>query len=180
LTEYKIRVCGVTQHWQDANGDVHLTVTLPTESEETEFIHVDRGDSHMARLRPAGGRTASVGRTRSACPTRSASSMAETTQERLEYLRGELRAGTMSYGELAELQSLADQIDPGDVELLEAAGVPEFPDEGTKVKIEVTVTFPMGKFDVRRTGSRYDVCSVVCEALTEHGAFDTAEACYAD
>ena len=44
MTEYKIRVCGVTQHWQDANGDVHLTVTLPTESEETEFIHVDRGD----------------------------------------------------------------------------------------------------------------------------------------
>jgi len=49
------------------------------------------------------------------------------TQERLEYLRGELRAERISYGELAELQSLADQIDPSDVELLEAAGVPEFP-----------------------------------------------------
>ena len=47
--------------------------------------------------------------------------------ERLEYLRGELRAERLSYGELAELQGLADQIDPGDVELLEAAGVPEFP-----------------------------------------------------
>jgi hypothetical protein len=49
------------------------------------------------------------------------------TTERLEYLRGELRAERISYGELAELQSLADKIDPGDVELLEAAGVPEFP-----------------------------------------------------
>lgn len=48
--------------------------------------------------------------------------------ERLEYLRGELRAERISWGELAELQSLADKIDPGDVELLEAAGVPEFID----------------------------------------------------
>jgi hypothetical protein len=46
---------------------------------------------------------------------------------RLEYLRGELRAGNMSYGETFELQSLAKHIAPGDVELLEAAGVPEFP-----------------------------------------------------
>lgn len=45
---------------------------------------------------------------------------------RLEHLRGELRAGTMSYGELAELQSLVKFIDKDDVELLEAAGVPEF------------------------------------------------------
>lgn len=48
-----------------------------------------------------------------------------TTAERLEYLRGELRAERISYSELAELQGLADEIDPGDVELLEAAGVPE-------------------------------------------------------
>jgi len=41
-------------------------------------------------------------------------------------LRGELRAERLSWSELAELQSLADQIDPSDVELLEAAGVPEF------------------------------------------------------
>lgn len=44
---------------------------------------------------------------------------------RLEYLRGELRAGRISYGEIAELQSLAKHIDAGDTELLEAAGVPE-------------------------------------------------------
>jgi hypothetical protein len=46
--------------------------------------------------------------------------------ERLEYLRSELRAESLSYGEIAELQSLADFIEPGDFELLEAAGVPEF------------------------------------------------------
>ena len=44
---------------------------------------------------------------------------------RLEYLRGELRAECISWGELAELQSLAEFIEPGDVELLEPDGVPE-------------------------------------------------------
>jgi hypothetical protein len=46
-------------------------------------------------------------------------------KNRLEYLRDELRAERISYGELAELQSLAKYIDSSDVELLEAAGVPE-------------------------------------------------------
>jgi len=49
-------------------------------------------------------------------------------QKRLEYLRAELRAERISYGELHELQNLVPFIDPTDVELLEAAGVPEFPD----------------------------------------------------
>lgn len=53
---------------------------------------------------------------------------APTVAERLEYLRAELRAERMSYGELHELQNLAPHIDPGDVELLEAAGVAEFDD----------------------------------------------------
>lgn len=52
---------------------------------------------------------------------------------RLEELRTELRAERISYGELAELQSLAEHIQPGDTELLEAAGVPEFPDEDATV-----------------------------------------------
>ena len=47
-------------------------------------------------------------------------------KKRLEYLRRELRAERISYSELAELQSLSKYIEPGDVELLEAAGVPEF------------------------------------------------------
>lgn len=46
-------------------------------------------------------------------------------RERLEYLRGEIKAERISTGEVAELQSLAKFIEPGDVELLEWAGVPE-------------------------------------------------------
>jgi hypothetical protein len=45
--------------------------------------------------------------------------------ERLEYLRQELRAERISMGELIELQGLAKHIEPGDLELLEAAGVSE-------------------------------------------------------
>lgn len=44
---------------------------------------------------------------------------------RLLYLRQELRAERISYGELAELRSPAEYIPDDDVELLEAAGVPE-------------------------------------------------------
>lgn len=50
----------------------------------------------------------------------------EAIKERLAYLRGEIEAERISYGEIAELQSLAPYIDSGDVVLLEAAGVPEF------------------------------------------------------
>lgn len=46
-------------------------------------------------------------------------------KERLEYLRSQLEAECISYDELHELQSLAKHIEPGDVQLLEAAGVPE-------------------------------------------------------
>ena len=49
----------------------------------------------------------------------------ETIKKRLEEIRIELRAERISYGKLAELQSLAPFIDKGDVELLEAAGLPE-------------------------------------------------------
>ena len=49
-------------------------------------------------------------------------------EERLEYLRGELRGECISLGELHELQTLAPYISKDDVELLEAAGVPEQPE----------------------------------------------------
>jgi len=52
-----------------------------------------------------------------------------TIEERLEYLRGEIEEERISYSELAELQSLAEHIDPSDVVLLQWAGVPEFDDE---------------------------------------------------
>jgi len=48
-----------------------------------------------------------------------------TAKERLEELRQELRQECISYGELLELQDMAKYIDAGDVELLEAAGIPE-------------------------------------------------------
>lgn len=51
------------------------------------------------------------------------------TRGRLEYLRGELRAERISYSELSELQGLVEHIEAGDVELLEAAGVPEFDED---------------------------------------------------
>ncbi len=51
--------------------------------------------------------------------------MTKQIKKRLEYLREELRQESISYGELAELQSLAKYIDKSDVELLEAAGALE-------------------------------------------------------
>ena len=56
---------------------------------------------------------------------KSAKSREAKIKERLEYLRGEIIAERISYGEIAELQSLVDYIDPDDVQLLEWAGVPE-------------------------------------------------------
>lgn len=49
-------------------------------------------------------------------------------KQRLEYLRGELRAERISYGELHELQSLVAHINADDVELIQAAGEPESTD----------------------------------------------------
>ncbi len=60
--------------------------------------------------------------------------MTEEIQQRLEYLRGEIDAERISWGELSELQLLASHIDEGDVQLLEWAGVPEFPDDEPTVE----------------------------------------------
>lgn len=46
-------------------------------------------------------------------------------KKRLEHIRGEIKAERVSYGELLELQSLAKYIEAGDMELQEAAGIPE-------------------------------------------------------
>ena len=48
-----------------------------------------------------------------------------TTEERLAAIRESIVAEHVSWGEIIELQGLADEIDPGDVLLLEWAGVPE-------------------------------------------------------
>ncbi len=44
---------------------------------------------------------------------------------RLEYLRAQINAEQISMDELIELQGLADHIQPGDVQLAEAAGIDE-------------------------------------------------------
>ncbi len=49
----------------------------------------------------------------------------EIIAARLEYLRSQLDAECISMGELIELQGLADHIEPGDVQLAEAAGIDE-------------------------------------------------------
>ena len=49
----------------------------------------------------------------------------EKAKERLEYLRGEILAERISYGELGELKELSIFIEEDDTLLLEWAGVPE-------------------------------------------------------
>lgn len=49
-------------------------------------------------------------------------------KKRLKYLKKQIQNENISYGEIAELQSLAKYIDKGDTLLLEWAGVPEFED----------------------------------------------------
>ena len=46
-------------------------------------------------------------------------------KQRLEYLREEILQERISYGEIAELESLAEHIEDGDGLLLMWAGVPE-------------------------------------------------------
>ena len=46
-------------------------------------------------------------------------------QDTLNYIRGEIEAEQVSYGEIAQLQSLAEHIDPTDTLLLEWAGIEE-------------------------------------------------------
>lgn len=46
--------------------------------------------------------------------------------KRLEEIRKSIKAENISYGEIAELQSLTKYIDKNDIELLEWAGVSEF------------------------------------------------------
>jgi hypothetical protein len=53
--------------------------------------------------------------------------MSEAIKQRLEYLRQQLDSECISWLEINELQGLAKHIDQGDVQLLEAAGVPEHP-----------------------------------------------------
>lgn len=55
--------------------------------------------------------------------------MPEDIKDRLEYLRSQIRGECISLEELSELESLAEHIDPDDVELAQWAGIPEFEEE---------------------------------------------------
>ena len=56
--------------------------------------------------------------------------MNKKIEARLNYLRKQIKNENISYGEIAELQSLTKYIDKGDLLLLQWAGVPEFEKEG--------------------------------------------------
>lgn len=112
------------EHFHSATGYKYLPVPEGYRIEPRSDASADR-PATFAAFRP--GETRGV-HLAGGLPT--ALGMAETFRaeaiaDRLEYLRGQLRAECISYGELAELQGLADHIPAGDVELLEPAGVPE-------------------------------------------------------
>ncbi len=77
-----------------------------------------------------------------AAVARSLSRGEASVANRLEYLRGELRAERLSYGDLAELQALGQEgrIPADDLELREAAGLPEQEPESDYVNREALAT----------------------------------------
>ncbi len=94
-----------------------------------------------------------------------------THTKRLEELRAELRAERISYSELHELQSLTQYIAADDVELLEAAGVPEqmTPTRACEIiKAEMDALKrqkpSLPKCQMQRLGLRFD-WNIVYEAL---------------
>ena len=84
----------------------------------------------------------------------------KSIKKRLKELRTELREERISYGEITELQSLAEHIEPGDVELLQAAGVPEFVDLFEQIE-----TLPQNVQDVITKYDDSDSTYKTCEAL---------------
>lgn len=103
-----------------------------------------------------------------------------STAMRLEYLRQQIRKERISYSELSELQSLYGYIEPGDTELLEWAGVPEFSDESEHVTPYTGHPFTdrcdcCGRYNatiihVPTCGWRY------CDRCTDHHSFGTESA----
>lgn len=119
-------------HYFEAFGDT----TLEDAKRQAEEDYQER----VSRLQWKMGPFTEARRRRRARKAESRRSMKEgiapqEIKERLEYLRGEIQADQISYEEIAELQSLAEYIDPSDVELLGWAGVPEFPDEENEKEV---------------------------------------------
>jgi len=82
-------------------------------------------------------------------------------KKRLEELKNAIQGEGISYGEIAELQSLAEHIDPSDTLLLEWASVDENEEEMCECGNGVAETFNV------LTGGRY--CDDCIEALEELG-----------
>jgi len=89
--------------------------------------------------------------------------MSQDIKKRLEYLRQELRAEKISTSELIELQSLAEHIEEGDVELLEAAGVPEFPEDEEEEKLEIVSDLVVPVKENKDPSSFYLQMSMICQ-----------------
>ena len=87
-------------------------------------------------------------------------------KKRLEELKNAIQGEGISYGEIVELQSLAEYIDPSDTLLLEWAGVKEFNEEEEEEEMCECGNGVAETFNVL-TGGRY--CDDCIEALEELG-----------
>ena len=111
-------------------------------------------------------------------------------KKRLEQLRTEIREERISYGEIAELESLKKYIDPNDVELLEWAGVPEFDEDednyakGGKVKhifeVGQTISYPITKSTkldkgVKNLFNKYAEKELVIDEIITDTPYNTAK-----
>ena len=99
----------------DVAGDVTLDV-IPEEEKSEELQEID--EVLVEKEQPAVSFFDSIDKK-------------QEPEDRLEEIRTELNNESISYGELIELQNLVEHIDKNDVQLLEAAGVPEFGEEAT-------------------------------------------------
>jgi len=117
----------ITDEEEDEVMDKLFTPILPckgheVESEKDEIKSLDNliaAQNLMIEPKPFSG------------PAPSLFDDVNSKKERLEEIREELNNESISYGELVELQELTEFIDENDVQLLEAAGVPEFKEEPT-------------------------------------------------
>ena len=87
-----------------------------------------------------------------------------TSSDRLEAIRAAIRAERVSYGEIFELQSLANEIDSGDVELLQWAGVSEFPEDASDEWDEATLNERV--YDALRAAGRKFLADEFADAMT--------------
>ena len=111
--------------YQDENGTIRESYqALNAAGEAVACVDLDGGEidrQHVARL-PSPLHVIAL--------TSWAAQLGEDIKRRdaeirLKYLRAEIQAERISYGEISELQDLVPYIDPGDTLLLEWAGVPE-------------------------------------------------------